>query len=124
MGVVGTGTTITFSTGFFAEILDIRPYNAERPSIDMTHMASTPAREFDPGDLVDWGECTVEMQYLPGTTPPITGAKESIVITLPDSSTTTLTFTGFMTGFEPRIPLEDKLVATARIKIDGAIVHA
>jgi len=124
MSNLGTGTTITFDTGFFAEVTDIRPFSAERPSIDMTHMGSTPAREFDPGDLVDWGEVTIEMHYFPGTRPPIDDAKASCVITFADSAATTLTFNAFMTNFEPRAPLEDKLVATARLKIDGDITIA
>jgi len=121
MSNLGTGTTIAFDSGFFAEVTDIRPFSAERPSIDMTHMGSTPAREFDPGDLVDWGEGTIEMHYFPDTAPPIDDAKETMTITFADSAATAISFTAFMTNFEPRAPLEDKLVATARLKIDGAV---
>lgn len=121
---IGTGTSISFSTGFFAEILDVTPPGASRESVQSSHMGTTAAHTFLPTDLVDWGELVVEMAFAPGTTPPITSVSEQIVITFPDSAASTWTFNGFMTGFEPAVPLEDRMTATATIKITGAVVVA
>lgn len=120
---IGTGTTITFASGFFAEILDVSPPNASRESIQVSHMGTTDAHTFKPTDLADWGELTVEMGFDPATTVPITNAAETVTITFPDSGATTWVFEGFMTGFEPSDPLEDRMTATATIKVSGPVVQ-
>ena len=119
---ISTGITITFSTGFFAEILDVSPPGSSRESIQTSHMGTTNAHTFTPADLVDWGELVVEMAFNPSTAIPIGGAAETITITFPDSGAAVWTFTGFMTGFEPSAPLEDRMTATATIKVTGAVV--
>jgi len=121
MGHIGTGTTITFATGFFAEILDISPPGASRVSINMSHMTTTNAHAFDPGDLVDWGEMGVDLAFDPSEEPPIEDAKETVTITFPNSAASTWAFTGFMTGFEPSVPLEDRMTASATVKVDGKV---
>jgi len=122
MAFVGTGTTISFSTGFFAEILSVSGPNATRVSIPTSHMGTSAAHTFVPGDLTDWGEMTVELAFDPSVTPPIASAAESIVINFPDSDTSTWTFTGFMTGFSPSTPLEERATASCTIKVTGAVV--
>ena len=120
---VGTGTAITFDSGFLGEILSIEPPNPSREVIDTSHMASANnARTFKPGDLVDWGELTAEISFHPSESPPITGAEEQVVITFPD--TTTWTFQGFMSAYEPSVPLEDKMTATVTIKVSGPVTIA
>lgn len=116
---IGTGTTITFATGFFAEILDITGPGLSRESIQTSHMGTTTAHTFLPGDLYDGGELTVELGLDVGQTPPISSVAESITITGPGGDT--IAFDGFMTGFEPRIPLEDRMTATATIKVTGTV---
>ena len=118
---IGTGITITFSSSFLAEILDVTPPGASRASIQTSHMGTTNAHTFTPADLVDWGELVVEMAFAPGTTPPITSAAEEITITFPDSGSSTWVFDGFLTGFTPKGPLEDRMTATATIKVTGEV---
>jgi len=121
---IGTGATITFASGFLAEILDITWSGIERISIDKSHMGSTNAKEFMPGDLFDPGELEVELLFAAETTPPFNSAPEAITVTLPSEGTggtSTWAAQGFMTGFEFNAPLEDRQTATATIKISGAI---
>lgn len=122
---IGTGTTVAFSSGFFAEILSVSPVSASRNSVESSHMA-TPnnSHTFLPTDLVDWGEMTVELGFAPGTKPPIQNATETITITFPDSAASTWTFLGFMTGFDADDPLEDRATATAVIKYTGDLTVA
>jgi hypothetical protein len=84
-------------------------------------MATVSNHTFAPGDLVDWGEMTVEIAFNPATEPPIGEAAEAIVISFADSDTTTWTFNGFMTAFSPSTPLEDRATASCTIKITGGI---
>ncbi len=121
---IGTGSSIEFSSGFFAEVLDISGPSASREAIQSSHMLTTPAHTFDPAKLIDWGELTVEIAYIPSTTIPIKGAKETIIITYADSAGSTITFSGFMTGFEPSTPLEERSTASCTIKVDGDATQA
>jgi len=119
--VVGTGITITFASSFFAEILEVNGPNASRISIPTSHMGTTVAHTFTPGDLVDWGEVSVSVAFRPGTRPPIGSNPETITITYPDSGAATWAFSGFMTGFSPKGPLEDRMTADCTIKCTGDV---
>lgn len=121
---VGTGTTITFASGFFAEVLSIAGPSGSRVSLQTSHMGTTTAHTFVPGDLVDWGEMTVEMHYVAGEDPPIDDVVESVTITFPDSASSTLSFDGFMTGFEITNTLEEIITASATIKATGDVTFA
>ena len=68
---VSTGLTITFATGFLAEVLDVTPPGAERLSIDTFHMLTSKSKTFTPAKLVDWGEVELEMAFDPSVSPPI-----------------------------------------------------
>lgn len=119
--VTGTGLTITFDTGFFAEILSCRWSGMSRPSLDDTHMGTTAARVYRPGNLFDPGELEVELHFAPATRPPIDDPASSCVV---DFGTYTWTANAFMTQFEIVAPLEDKMVATGRLKFSGNITIA
>jgi len=123
MAFVGTGTTLTYESGFHAEILDISPPGASRESIQTSHMGTTSAHTFVPADLVDWGEMTVEIALFPGTTIPITSDAASTVVAFSDSGSATWTFSSFMTGFESSVPLEQRATGSSTLKVTGAVVQ-
>jgi len=116
----GHGITIAFGTSnFSAQLLDVTPPGAEREAIDVSHMGNSGYKQFIPSDLVDWGECEMEVGFDPATAPPVRGAAETITITFPDA--TTWVFTGFMTSYKPKAPMEDKMTATVGVKVSGNI---
>ena len=117
---VGTGCTIVFGTSAWsAEITDFNPPSMTRETIDTTHQGTTGARTHDVTDLYDGGEFSMEVHLDPNNEPPIGGAMETVTITFPD--TQTMVFTAGMTGFDPTVPLDGKMVATATFKISGTI---
>ena len=118
---VGTGATVGFGTStYVAEITDIQWTGITRPSVDITHLASTTARAFMPGDLYDPGMMKLEILYDPRTIkPPMNGAAETVTITFPSSDTAAAS--GFFTDWEFGIPLEDKMTATVSVKFSGII---
>ena len=118
--LVGTGTCINFHQDFLAEVLSIDGPNLARESIETSHLCTTGAKTFMPGTLYDPGELTIEMAYNPATPPPIDEPPEEFTITFPGG--TVMTGTGFMTGFEPSIPLEDKMTASVTLKLTGSIL--
>lgn len=109
----GTGATISFSSGFLAEILDIS-LNGEVEELDTTHMGTTNARTSKPSALAKW-EATVEIFHRHDQSPPLGNAQESIVITAPSDGTggtSTWTYTGYMKSYAAKIPLEQGQTAT------------
>lgn len=119
--VIGTGTTIAFDTGFFAEIVGVRWTGIQRGAIDESHMGTTGARVFRPTSLFDPGELEVDLHFAPATRPPIDDPAASCVV---DFGTHTWTANAFMTQFEITDPFEDKMTATGRLKFSGNITIA
>ena len=119
---ISTGIAITFATGFLAEILDVSGPNTSRENQNVSHMGTTDWHEFLPTKLTDAGELSVDLHFNPGTTPPWGDANEAIEITFPDTST--WTFQGHLSSFEPGAPLEEKMTASVTIKVSGEITIA
>lgn len=117
------GVTVGFGTSnFTAEVLGVTPPNLSRPDIDVTHLGTTKFKAFEPGDLVDGGECTLRIAYFPSDVPPIRGVAEVITITMPDSGATAVTFSGYCKGFAPGEMTEDSRVeATMTLKVAGEV---
>lgn len=117
----GFGIGITFDSGFFAEIVAVTPPGQSREKIDTSHTKTAGGdRTFMPGDLIDNGEMNVDIHFNPGTTPPVKSPEETVTITF--DSGTTWAFTGFMMNYESDAPLDDKMVASCTIVVDGAII--
>lgn len=120
MARTGYGITITFATGFLAEITDTTPPEMARESIDTTHTATPDgAMTFIPSDLIDYGECGCDINFDEGRTPPIDQPAETVVINFP--SGTTWTFQGFLTNYAPAAPIDDRMTASVTIKVSGKI---
>ncbi len=118
---IGTGITIVFAdSGFGGEILDVSGPESSRESVDVSHQGTVGPRRFKPGDLYDNGEATWDVHFNPDTDFPIADDPEVITITWPSGAL--WVFNGFMTGHGPSAPLEDKMVASITIKVDGTIV--
>ena len=123
---IGTGASVTFGTSSFtANYTDINWGGIERTSVQTSHLGTTTAHTFVPGDLFDPGEATFEIQFDPDDYPPIDQAAETITVTFPvgagGSSGATWAATGFATGFEFGVPLEDLMTGTLTVKFSGDI---
>jgi hypothetical protein len=126
MAVISTGLAITYQTGFFAEIIDFNWTGMSRESVDTSNFASTGGRTFVPGTLYDGGEVQVEMIFDPETSPlvPLAAAAETVTVTFSDPApASTMAADMFMTGFEIAGPLEDRMTATATLKVAGTVTH-
>jgi hypothetical protein len=119
---LGHGTTITFSTTFFANVTDIDWSGLHRDAIPTTTMDTSGGETFIPADTYDPGELRVELQYDAGTAVPITGAAETVTVTFP--TTSTMSASGFMTDFDVATADKDVITASATIKFSGTITWA
>jgi hypothetical protein len=120
----GFGTTITFQSGFFAQITNVGWDGIERGDIDTSHMTTTEGwMTFIPSDLKNAGELTVEISFDPDDAPPITAAPETITVThpIPAGGNTAATWacSGYMKSFGNAIPHDGKMTGTAVLKFSG-----
>lgn len=130
---IGYGSEFAIGDGLgaftpVAEVTSITPPSDSTDVIDVTHMASpNRTREFIQG-LNDPGECSFEMNFVPGSDADtaiqaLKGAgTKDFQITFPPGGTgaVTWTFSGFLTGYEPAVPNEDKMTATVTIKVTSS----
>jgi hypothetical protein len=124
MASLGVGTAITFSSGFCAEITDVKIGGLSREAVDVTNFGSTGGfKEFIPSTLIDSGELEVELIYTPGTAPPIGGDAETVTITFPvasgDTTGGSISCSGFLTDAEETVPMDDKISQSVTIKFTG-----
>lgn len=126
---VATGSSIAFSTTFFAQITKIKHSGISRPALKTSHMGISLAGAgkfgndtFIPGKLNDPGELEIEGNFNPDTLIPIEGAAEMLTLTIA-GATTPATFAGsaFMTDFEWDGPIEGVMTYKAKVKFSGNV---
>lgn len=120
---IDDGTTGTvFDT--IAEVFEVVPPNQQTDEVDATHYGSTGSyREFIPG-LKDGGEVTFSINWVPGNetdeilrTLHASGETRKHKITFPNSAT--MSFDGWIKGFERSTPLDDRMTATITVRVTG-----
>lgn len=121
---VGFGVSVTFQSGFFAWITNVRLSGYSREAVETTHAASTNGwAEFIASDIKNAGQLQVDISFDPDDTPPIDQAAETITVTFPIpaglSNGATLQCTGFMIDYEAGVPIEGKMTASATLKFSG-----
>lgn len=132
---IGHGSTFAVSTDGgttyvpLAEVINITPPSDTIDVIDATSMDSANAtREFILG-LNDPGECSLEMNFVPGSTADdkiqdIRDARAVVKCRITFPNAVTWTFDGILTAYEPDIPADDKMTATVTFKVTGSYVVA
>jgi hypothetical protein len=113
-----------------AEVISITPPSFSLDQIDVTHMQSPNRnREFISG-LNDPGECSFDMNFIPGNSADDrmfellalpTGASRARNCRVSYPNGVTWSFSAELTGYEPTVPVDDKMTATATFKVSGAI---
>jgi hypothetical protein len=113
-----------------AEVISITPPSSTLDQIDVTHMTSPNRnREFISG-LNDPGECSFDMNFVPGSTsddrlfellnlPTGTLRRRACRISYPNG--VTWSFSAELVGYEPTVPVDDKMTATVTFKVTGAM---
>lgn len=123
----GDGATPEVFTAV-AEIIELTPPQMSRDGIDVTsHTSSDGYREYISG-MRDGGEVPFKANWLPtnATHDGTTGLLESFndndnhnwKIILPNSLVT-ISFRGFLTAFEPDLPIEEQAQLSGTIKVSG-----
>ena len=116
----------------FAEVISITPPSASVDQVDVTHMLSPNRyREFIDG-LIDAGEMSMDINFVPGNNdddrvfellalPIGTDHRRNMRISYPNG--VTWSFRGTLTGYEPDVPVDDKMTATLTFKVSGGVTR-
>lgn len=122
--MLGAKTTITFQSGYFAEVLSLTRTGVARTPVPTTHFGTSGGQTFVPADTYDPGELVVEAHRDPSVAVPIGAAAESITITWPTGAPSeTEVFSGFLVDHEVIAQREEKVRETLRIKASGNITY-
>lgn len=131
---VGVGTTIEFATtGFVAEITDVRITGFNRNSIETSHMGTTwPVgansvgnKTFVPSKLSDAGSLALTVHFNANTNPPLDALPEQIKVTWPkapaDATAAYWQGEGFVTSYDVTAALEAVMTANVTVKFSGTL---
>jgi predicted secreted protein len=113
-----------------AEVKSITPPSIDVDQVEVTHMQSPNRfREYISG-LLDGGEASFEMNFIPGSTsddrlfellnlPTGVSRRRACRISYPNG--VTWSFNAEVTGYEPDVPFDDAMTATVTLKVTGSI---
>jgi predicted secreted protein len=133
---LGFGTLLKMGDGggpevftTISEVTNVGTPSFSRDTVDATHHTSAGGvREFI-GGLIDPGEVSVDMNWLPNdptqdeTTgllaAALDGEQRNFKLVIPSSPPVTWNFTGLVTAFSGATPMDDKMTANVTIKVSG-----
>jgi hypothetical protein len=117
-----TGLTVTFASGFCANIKSIDMPDMVIPEIDTTDFSSANTAMMQSsisGRLAQFGKLTLTIAFDPNATPPISADAGTVTIAFPDGPT--FTFIGYMSAYKPGTPMEQEGTANVQISV-GSLV--
>jgi len=110
------------------EVRSITPPTLTLDTIDVTHMESPNRYRERISGLIDPGEASVEINYVPGAT---TDDRLRELLNLPSSATrtramrisfpngATMSFLAEVSSYEPTVPVDDAMTATVNFLVSG-----
>lgn len=126
---IGDGATPTENFTTIAEVKDISGPSLSLNPVGVTNQSSTGGWAEFIGGLLDAGEVTFDINYLPthATHNAATGlirdlvnrTKRNFKLIFPNAGATTWAFTALVTAFSPSEPVADALTASVSLKISG-----
>lgn len=128
----GYGAVLKRGTTVIADVVSITGPGVSRDTIEKTHLTSDGmAREFIPG-LIDGGDVTVELNFLPDDTTQqfiftdmisttVTSVEQAYTIQLTDATPQTIEMKLIPTAWEPSAPFDDKLGLSVTFKVSGTV---
>lgn len=115
-----------------SEILSVTPPNPQVDDVEATHMLSPNRRREYIAGLIEDGEGTFEMNYVPGSATDVIiraaladGVTRSYKIVLPDGDAGwEIEGDCIVRGYERNVPIDDRMTATLTIRFTGASTEA
>ena len=120
------GVTLSWAGGAIGEVTGFNGPGGSASIIDVSHLGST-SREKRMG-LPDEGQLSLDVNLLPGNAGQIalrndraSRTKREAILTLTDTTNTTLTFDAYCTGFSIQGSVDNKIQASITLEITGAV---
>lgn len=115
-----------------AEITAVTPPNSQTADVEATHMKSPNRRREYIAGLIDDGEGTFEMNYVPGSATDALiqqaqteGDSRNYKIVIPDGAFGwKIEGVCIIKGYERNVPIDDRMTATLTIRFSGAADEA
>lgn len=130
---IGDGATPTEVFTAIAEVKDIKPFKLKAETKETTHHGSTGGWRTFKGTLIEGGECTFKINFLPANATHsfaaglaadlIARTQRNFQITLPDTDDTGYSFAAIVTQFDPDGPVDGILETDVTLKITGAVAE-
>lgn len=125
---IGYGSTYAIFSGgdyvLLGEVINITPGEATVEQVDATHMTSPGRRREKIPGLIDSGEASVEINWVPGDATDLlirgflaSGAVVDHRITFPNG--VNVTFEASVTGYSKSLPIDDRMTATITVLVSG-----
>lgn len=125
------GAPETFAS--VAEVKDIKPFKLKAETKETTHHGSAGGWRTFKATLIEGGECTFKINFLPDDTTHSFSAglaadlmnrqQRNYQIILPDTTTSGYQFAAIVTQFDPDGPVDGLLETDVTLKITGAVTE-
>ncbi|ARR55332.1 hypothetical protein HY78_18740 [Rhizorhabdus wittichii DC-6] len=121
-------TAIATALTKLGEVTNVGLPNEQSADVEATHYESPDrTREYIAG-LIDPGELTIELNWIPGdaTDDLLVAAKSSGSVLLMRTvvpGAQQFTYPGIVKGIERTVPIDDRMTATVTIRVAGAVVQ-
>jgi hypothetical protein len=126
----GNGATPEVFTAV-AEVKDIKPFKLKAETKETTHHGSPGGWRTYKATLIEGGECTFKINFLPGDSTHsfsaglaadlINRTERNWQVVLPDADDTGYEFAALVTQFDPDAPVEGILETDVTLKITGPV---
>lgn len=111
-----------------AEVINVTPGEASADRIDATHMQSPNRRREYISGLIDSGEASFEINWVPGSDTDVllrdlfeSGDSVNHRITFPGAAPrVTVVYEASIIGFSKAVPIDDRMTATITVAVSGA----
>jgi len=123
------GVTITFSTGFFAELTNLSWTGINRTAVATSHSGTTGGMTFRPSDLYNAGTLEIQGHFDHDKLliTPMTGSAETVTVTFPldtgETTASTWVASGFLVdfSFSGGTVDDDAASYSASLKLTGGV---
>lgn len=110
---------------FISEVIDVSPGAEVADRVEATHMESPNRRREYVAGLIDNGEATFQINWVPGNDTDVllrtlfeSGDVVDHRVTFPNNIRAT--FEAAITGYEKAVPIDDRMTATITVAVSGA----
>jgi predicted secreted protein len=107
-----------------AEVITVTPGAATADRIDATHMQSPGRRREYIAGLIDTGEASFEINWVPGNATDellraLMASGETVQHEIEFPNGVTVSYDAAITGYEKDIPVDDRMTATITVAVSG-----